>query len=695
MNAAQSEVVAFSPEVQLQAASEDIWRKKYQLTTKDGEVLDNTVDDTYKRVARALAEVEQQDRQEHWYERFLWALRKGAVGAGRIMSNAGAKEHKPSTSTINCTVSMTVGDSIRGILEANRQAGITLSAGCGIGYEFSTLRPKGAFVAGVGATTGGALAFMDIFDSMCFTISSAGGRRGAQMGTLDVCHPDVREFIRAKREAGRLRQFNLSLLITDSFIEAVKQDGDWLLVFPVNRRESLKGIETVWRDWPSREDYMIVNEYGQVQCRVYGKVKARGLWDVIMQSTYDFAEPGFILIDEYNEMNNNWWCENIRATNPCGEQGLPPFGSCLLGSINLTKFVVNPFTPEARFDWASYEKCVAIFTRMLDNVVEINGLPLPEQRHEITSKRRHGMGYLGLGSTLSMLCMRYGSAESIAFTEEATKVLAVTGWRVGVDLAVEKGPAPIMNEKFVVTPEMARKRRNGELTVGSTYTGKELFSKSRYMQRIFEVAPDLEPLVKRYGVRFTHHSSIAPTGTISLSFGNNASNGIEPTFAHEYARNVIREGKKTKEKVTVYSYEALLFRELFPDQPLPDYFSDASTITPKEHVDIQAAAQKWIDSSISKTVNVPTDISFDDFKDVYMYAYDKGLKGCTTFRYNPAAFQGVLVNESDLANTIYVFELENGEKVELRGNEEVEYDGETHTAANLFDALKEGYYGKF
>ncbi len=707
-------IKALNEHVPMQPASTDIWDKKYRLKTKSGAAIDADIDGTFQRVARALADAEPTpEARERWNERFLWALRRGAIPAGRITSNAGALEHKPATSTINCTVSGTIVDSMDGILNKVHEAGLTLKAGCGIGYEFSTLRPRGAFVAGAGAYTSGPMSFMDIYDKMCFTVSSAGGRRGAQMGTFDVSHPDVRDFIRAKREDGRLRQFNLSLLITDGFMEAVASDADWPLVFPINEKERGDvdlgdATEIVWRDWPQHQNY-VVRDDGLVACRIYGHLKARHLWDMIMVSTYDYAEPGFILIDRVNQMNNNWWCENIRATNPCGEQPLPPYGACLLGSVNLTKFVRNPFTDQASFDWEEYKEVVRVFTRMLDNVVEVNGLPLQQQRDEILRKRRHGMGFLGLGSTVTMLQMKYGSKASCEFTERVAREMAVAGWEMGLSLAREKGPAPIMDELFEVSAEMLRKRpemaKDG-WRLGQQIEGRLLHGKySRYMQQMATVAPTLVEELIETGARFTHHSSIAPTGTISLSLANNASNGIEPSFAHHYSRNVIREGKKSKEKVDVFSFELLAYRHLVnaqampfsdaPDAQLPDYFVSADDISPKEHVDVQAAAQKWVDSSISKTANVPTDYPYEDFKDIYRYAHEQGLKGCTTFRFNPAAFQGVLVKESDLENTTYRFELEDGSAVEVKGNEQVEYDGEMHTAANLFDALKEGYYGKF
>jgi len=702
------------PEISFQEASMDIWDKKYRLKTKSGEPVDETIDDTWKRVARALADAEKgTDAREHWYREFLWALRRGVIPAGRITSNAGAQAYKPATSTINCTVSGTIGDSMDDILGKVHEAGLTLKAGCGIGYEFSTLRPRGAYVSGAGAYTSGPLSFMDIYDKMCFTVSSAGGRRGAQMATFDVSHPDVMDFIRAKRENGVLRQFNCSLLITDDFIRAVQEESEWPLVFPLLESEA-DGVDlddpaqVIWRDWPLQSGY-VSNDEGLVACKVYKTVPAKRLWNMIMSSTYDYAEPGFILVDRINEQNNNWFVENIRATNPCGEQPLPPYGACLLGSVNLTRFVENPFTEQARFNWDEYRKAVKIFTRMLDNVVEVNGLPLGQQRREIEYKRRHGMGFLGLGSTLTMMRMKYGQPDSLEFTEKVSREMAVAGWEAGLELAQEKGPAPIMVDEFEVTPEMLRKRpemvKDG-YKAGDRIPGRLLHARySRYMQKVAEVAPELVEQLAETGARFTHHTSIAPTGTISLSLANNASNGIEPSFAHHYNRNVIREGKKSKEKVSVYSYELLAYKTLVnpkampfsedPEEMLPDYFLTAETITPKEHVAIQAAAQKWIDSSISKTANVPTDYPYEDFKDIYLDAWKKGLKGCTTFRFNPKAFQGVLVTDKDLENTTYVFELEDGSQIELKGGEEVEYDGEVHTAANLFDALKEGYYGKF
>jgi len=705
--------------IELQAASLDIWDKKYRLKDKHGNPQENTIAETFQRVANALAKIEKKD-QKKWQEKFMWAMKCGAYPAGRIISNAGAEKFKPATSTINCTVSETIDDSMTGILSAVHKAGLTLKSGCGIGYEFSTLRPSGAYVAGAGATTSGPLSFMDIFDKMCFTVSSAGGRRGAQMGVFDISHPDIKSFILAKREDGRLRQFNLSLLISDKFIEAVKNQQEWLLTFPISKKE-LQADQIALDDkskiqfkenhydaaFIKKHDYLL-NKQGEIACKIYSSLPAARLWDMIMTNTFDYAEPGFLLIDHANELNNNWFCEKLRASNPCGEQILPPNGACLLGSVDLVKFVEQAFTQNAEFNWGKFREVIKVFTRMLDNVVEINGLPLVEQQQEIQNKRRHGMGYLGLGSALTLLKIPYNSPEAIAFTEEVSKVLAVTGWQEALNLAKEKGPAPVLAQIFVVTEEMLAKRPEmtaDGIRVGDKIKGAVLHAKySRYMQRIAEENPELIEQLSKVGARFTHHTSIAPTGTLALSLGNNVSNGIEPSFAHEYHRNIIREGKKSKESVAVSSYELLAYRHLINEDTLscskdnstklPDYFVSADAISPKEHVDIQSAAQYWIDSSISKTINVPTDIDYENFKDIYLYAYDKGLKGCTTFRFNPEVHQGVLVKEEDLANVTYEFTLADGTQVTAKGNEEIAYDGETHSAANLHDAIKEGYYGK-
>lgn len=705
-------VSSLKPTLQWQKPSEEIWKDKYRLKDQASNAIDQTPEDTYARVALALASVEKPADRNKYYDIFLWAIENGALPAGRILANAGALSYKPATSVINCTVSGSIEDSMESIMEKALEASLTLKAGCGIGYEFSTLRPKGAYVSGAGAYTSGPLSFMEIYDKMCFTVRSAGGRRGAQMATFDINHPNVMDYISAKREAGCLRQFNLSLLITADFMEAVKNNQEWKLNFPLNKEDvEQKDLndpqEVIWRRYPMDSKRYLTNAQGDTACRVYKTIPARRLWNMIMSSNYDFGDPGFILIDRVNELNNNWWVEDIRATNPCGEQPLPPYGSCLLGSINLTKFVKEPFSDKAKFDWQTFNEVVRVFTRMLDNVVEINGLPLSEQRDEIQYKRRHGMGFLGLGSAMNMLGMTYGNPASLEFTESVAREMAITGWKQALELSKEKGPAPIMNDEFKVTAKMLAMRPEmaEDYKVGDKVSGRILHAcYSRYMQKIAKEEPELVKQLAQYGARYTHHTSIAPTGTIASSLANNVSNGIEPSYAHAYSRNVICEGYNAKQEYKMLSYELLAYRHLVnpnasPDATnaedrLPSHFVTAQDITPKQHIDVQAAAQKWVDSSISKTANVPIDCDFDEFKEIYLYAYSKGVKGCTTFRTNPELQQNVLVTEKDLENTLYEFDLSDGSKVTFKGNDKVEYEGEINTAANLYGALKEGWYGK-
>ena len=534
------------------------------------------------------------------------------------------------------------------------------------------------------------------------------------MGTFDVAHPDVKDFIRAKREDGRLRQFNLSLLITDGFMHAVENDADWPLLFPINLKEKDEidlddPAKVIWREWPTHKNY-VTRDDGLVACKIYGQIRAKHLWDMIMTSTYDYAEPGFILIDRVNEMNNNWWCENIRATNPCGEQPLPPYGSCLLGSVNLTTFVRDPFGPKARFDWDEYKEVVRVFTRMLDNVVEINGLPLraaarrnPAQappRHGLPRPRQHD------DDAEDELRLARNPANSPSRSRATwrrrlgSRAVAGRGKRPGADHDTRNSRSPPR------CCASARKWSQDGYKVGDKIPGRCCTPRTAATCSAWPASR------RNWSSSWPRPARASPTTARSrrparsrCRWPTTPATASSRRFAHHYSRNVIREGKKSKEKVEVFSYELLAYRELInakampgsdePDEKLPDYFVAADDISPVEHVDIQAAAQMWVDSSISKTANVPTDYPYEDFKDIYRYAHQQGLKGCTTFRFNPAAFQGVLVKEADLENTLYRFELEDGTVIEAKGNEEIEYDGEMHTAANLFDALKEGYYGKF
>lgn len=683
-----------------QPVSDSVYSSKYQLFDKHGNAVDKNREDSFLRVARALAKNEV--NSSYWETAFFNAMKNGAIPAGRIMGNAGAEEHKPNTSLINCIVSDTIYDNIEGIGQAVKDSLITLSGGSGIGYDFSSLRPKGSYVNGVKAQTSGPLPFADIFDKGCFTIASAGGRRGAQMATFDLRHPDVLSFIKAKRENGRFRQFNISVLIPHSFFN---EEKNWIFSFPIrNSDPALDTAETIWDTWHVKDAAYLTNEQGQTLFKIYGKMPKTELWDLILQSNYDYAEPGVIFIDRLNEENNLWFCEEIRAMNPCGEQPLPPNGSCLLGSIDLTQFVEQPFTDSANFNFEMFAETVEVFTRMLDNVVEFNNLPLQAQRDEIIRKRRHGMGFFGLGSTLILLGIRYDSSQALEFAEKVTKLMAIRGYMTGCELAKEKGSAPILDEYFELTPEIVKKCPSfGDLELGQRIKGIYLFLQSPYMQRLLKDEPQLKQDLLQYGCRFSHHTSIAPTGTISLAFGNNTSGGVEPSFSHQYFRNLTVQDKKTRQQEAVYSKEFLLYKELYGQNKtdeellkhLPDYFVTADTISWKAHIDMVAVVQKWVDSSISKTCNVPTNITLEEFKGIYDYAYEVGCKAVSTFRYNPETLGSILSRSEDLAKSRYEFKLADGTVIQCAGGDRVEYDGEVTTAENLFSALKENTYGKF
>ena len=683
----------------IQPASEWAWNSKYRVGNEA------TPADTFDRVATALASVE--DDPCAWLAPFRQALENGATPAGRILANAGAEAHKAGVSTINCTVSMKIEDSMEGIGRAVDEALQTLKGGSGIGYDFSTLRPSGAHVHGSGASTTGPLPFMDIFDSACKTVSSAGGRRGAQMATMDVRHPDIIEFITAKREAGRFTRFNCSVMITDSFMDAVENDADWRLIFPLSRKDAAQagiadvsaadGVVFERYPLPGTADDYFVHADGTVACRIYRTEPASAIWDTIMRSTYDYAEPGFLLIDRINAENNNWWCEEIRATNPCGEQPLPPHGACLLGSVDVTRCVSAPFTAEARFDFDGFADIVRVFSRMLDNVVELSGLPLEAQRVEIERKRRHGMGFTGLGSAMTMLGITYGSDESAAFAADVAKTLARVSWEAGLDLAAEKGAAPILTETVTVTEAMLALRPEMRVDghkAGDTVPASLLHVRySRYFQRLVNegiLTEQWRDAAAAQGLRYTHATSIAPTGTISL-FRDNVSNGIEPSFTHSYTRNAEVEGRNTKQAMTVESKEWRAYRELHPDADTwPEAWVDAGSIPPQDHIRVQAAAQPYVDSAISKTVNVPQECAFEAFQNLYRLAHRSGLKGATTYRPNPEFRTGVLVRQEELDNTVYTFTTDAGETVSLKGSEELVYCGETTNAANLYHKLKQG-----
>ncbi|MEP3687394.1 MAG: adenosylcobalamin-dependent ribonucleoside-diphosphate reductase [Sulfitobacter dubius] len=546
--------------------AEQIWDMKYRFKGADGTAKDVTVEDTWRRIARDLAQVESE--ADVWEDKFFGALEDFKyLPAGRITAGAGTARR---VTLFNCFVMGTVPDSMSGIFDMLKEAALTMQQGGGIGYDFSTIRPRGADVLGVSADASGPLSFMDVWDAMCRTIMSAGSRRGAMMATMRCDHPDVEDFISAKSDPARLRMFNMSVLVTDPFMEAVKADGSWELVFGG---------------------------------KVYKTVQARDLWNSIMQATYSYAEPGVIFIDRINSANNLNYCETIAATNPCGEQPLPPYGACLLGSINLARLVAQPFDAAAHLDQDAMSELVGTAVRMMDNVVDVSKFPLPEQQAEAQAKRRIGLGVTGLADALLMVGLRYGSDEAAQQTEEWLRAIARAAYLASVELAKEKGAFPLFDaEKFLASGTM------------------------------MQMDDDVRDAIREHGIRNALLTSIAPTGTISLYAGN-VSSGIEPVFAYAYTRKVLqKDGSRTEEEVVDYAVQ--MWRELKGDAPLPDYFVNAQTLPPADHVKMQAAAQKWIDSSISKTINCPEDISFDDFKDVYMQAWDLGCKGCTTYRPN-------------------------------------------------------------
>ncbi len=555
--------------------AESIWDMKYRFKEADGTPIDKSVEDSWRRIARALAEPEPEREDE-----FFAALEDFKfLPAGRITAGAGTERN---VTLFNCFVMGTIPDSMAGIFDMLKEAALTMQQGGGIGYDFSTIRPRGAGVKGVAADASGPLSFMDVWDAMCRTIMSAGSRRGAMMATMRCDHPDVEDFIAAKSDSARLRMFNMSVLITDDFMEAVKADGPWELKFD--------GV-------------------------IYHTLPARDLWNKIMRATYDYAEPGVIFIDRINKMNNLAYCESIAATNPCGEQPLPPYGACLLGSINMARLVADPFGKKAGLDEAALAKLVRTAVRMMDNVVDESRFPLEAQRQEAQAKRRIGLGVTGLADALLMVGLRYGSDEAAAQTEAWMHQIAREAYLASVELAKEKGPFPLFDA--------------------------DAYLASGTLQHMDE---DVRAAIKEHGIRNALLTSIAPTGTISLYAGN-VSSGIEPVFAYAYTRKVLqKDGTRTEEEVVDYAVQ--MWREKFGETELPDYFVNAQTLDPASHVKMQAAAQKWIDSSISKTINVPEDIDFEAFKDVYLQAYETGCKGCTTYRPNDVTGSVLSVSES-------------------------------------------------
>ncbi|HEY2445380.1 MAG TPA: adenosylcobalamin-dependent ribonucleoside-diphosphate reductase [Rhizomicrobium sp.] len=547
--------------------SRQIWDMKYRFKAADGTPIDRDVADTWARVALAAAGAEAPEKRREWSIAFAEALAGHRfIPAGRILAGAGTARN---VTLFNCFVMGAIPDDMGGIFAHLREAALTMQQGGGIGYDFSTLRPKGAPVAGVGADASGPVSFMGVWDAMCRTIMSAGSRRGAMMATLACDHPDIETFIEAKRTPGQLTMFNLSVLASDAFMDAVRRDAEWELKFGG---------------------------------KVFRAVHARALWDRIMRATYEYAEPGVIFIDRINRENNLAYCETISATNPCGEQPLPPYGACLLGSINLAKLVRNPFADDAHVDESELARLTSIAVRLLDNVIDISRFPLAEQRQEALAKRRIGLGVTGLADALIFCRARYGSTESLALIDRWLSALSHAAYSASAEIAKEKGAFP-------------------------------LFDRDAYLERphVRALPQDIRAAIAAHGIRNGLLTSIAPTGTISL-FAGNVSSGIEPVFSYTYGRKLLMpDGSRREETVDDAAWRK--YRELFGESAsLPDYFVNAQTLSPDDHLAAQAAAQRHIDSSISKTINVPAGISFEAFKDIYQKAYETGCKGCTTYR---------------------------------------------------------------
>jgi len=581
--------------------SRRIWDTKYRFREL-GEIRDQGVEDTWRRVARALASVETSGRAE-WEQRFYNVLEGFKfLPGGRIQAGAGTGHR---VTLFNCFVMGTIEDSLDSIFDALKEGALTMQQGGGVGYDFSTLRPSGAPAVSVGVTASGPVSFMQIWDAMCATILSTGARRGAMMATLRCDHPDIEDFIRAKHDALKLRHFNLSVLVSDAFMQAVHDDADWPLVFPLGSRDIATAEKTVERVWSG--------SMTAVRCRVVCTLRARQLWDQIMQATYEYAEPGVIFVDRVNEQNNLWYAEQISATNPCGELPLPPYGACDLGSINLTPFVRAAFSDRATIDLDGVADAAAVAVRMLDNVADLSRFPLSKQEAVARSTRRVGLGLTGLGDALIMLGIPYGTPEAVRVAGEVMQRVCEAAYRTSIELAREKGA-------------FAR------------------LDKEKHLQGKFigHLPPEIRAGIARYGIRNSHLTAIAPTGTISL-LANNVSSGLEPVYRFEYKRRVREaDGSLSEHAVTDYAYR--LYRELNgAEAPLTPAFVTAGEVSPFLHLDMQAALQPWVDNAISKTVNVPRDYGFAQFRSLYDYAYAKGLKGCTTFRPNPVTGQ-VLVD---------------------------------------------------
>ncbi len=582
--------------------SRHIWDTKYRY--RDGDVVyDKTIQDTWRRIARALGGIEPHAQAE-WERRFYEALKDFTfLPGGRIQAGAGVSRR---VTLFNCFVMGIVEDSLDGIFDALKEGALTMQQGGGVGYDFSTLRPRGTSARGVGAIASGPVSFMQIWDSMCATLLSTGARRGAMMATLRCDHPDIEDFIGAKQDAAKLRHFNLSVLVSDEFMEAVHRDEEWSLVFPVDSAGEGSPGDIIIRRWSGRRE--------PGPCRVVRRVRARALWDKLMRATYAYAEPGVLFVDRINRLNNLWYREQISATNPCGEVPLPPYGACDLGSINLVRFVRQPFTAEARLDFDAIRATTATAVRMMDNVIDLSQFPLEKQAEQAHGTRHIGLGFTALADSLIMLGLHYGEDAARALAAEVMKTILHTAYRTSIELAREKGAFPFFErDKFL----------RGEF--------------------IKTLPADIQEGIARHGIRNSHLTAIAPTGTISL-LANNVSSGLEPVYDFSYTRRVLElDGSYTEYTLTDYAYR--LWRSLHSEAPPPRTFVSAQQLAPGDHLDMQAALQPFVDNSISKTINVPQEFGFESFKDIYERAFRQALKGCTTFRPNPVTGEVLKVTQ--------------------------------------------------
>ena len=587
-----------------------IWERNYRYLEQTGPI-DQTIEDTWQRIASALASQEQ-DAQDHWQQQFYQLLSGFQfLPGGRIQAGCGT-QHK--VTLFNCFVMGTIEDSMDGIFNALKEGALTMQLGGGVGYDFSTLRPAGMPAKVTGRIASGPVSFMHTWDAMCKTILSSGNRRGAMMATLRCDHPDIEAFIEAKKDKTALRNFNLSVLVTDAFMTAVNQRQSWQLVFPLaDQRQATDDSEVVYRNWPGKT--------GDVPCAIIKSVSACELWEKIIRASYDYAEPGVLFIDRINRENNLYYREKISATNPCGEIPLPPYGACNLGSINLTGYVENPFSPQCRFNNDSFVDTIKTAVRMLDNVIDLSDYPLAAQKEQALGSRRIGLGITGLADALAMLGLKYGDNQSLAWTQEVMQSLCFHAYAASIELAKQRGPFP--------------------------YFEREKYLQGHFIKDLPEV---IRNEIEQYGIRNSHLIAIAPTGTISL-LANNVSSGIEPIFNLSYERTVLNEdGSSSVYTLTDYAYQ-LWQSQHSPTEPVPEEFITAHQLTPDKHIAMQSLVQQYVDNAVSKTINIPQDYSYEEYESLYKLAYDKGLKGCTTFRPNPVTGEILSSHPHNLIST--------------------------------------------